>query len=204
MKIFEKCVKTRLLNHCHPYIAPCQHGFLPNKSIISNLVNFTSYISTELYDTKEVHAIYTDLSKAFDRVNPKILIKKLEYYGIRESLLHWFSDYLYGRASFIVHNGSASESFVPLRGVPQGSILGPLLFLIFINDLPAHIQCEILLFADDAKIFRKIHDQGDCIALQNDLNSLEVWCNANNIVLNVDKCASVMFSRKKNPQHSHT
>lgn len=199
MKLFDKCIKSRLLNHCLSIIVPCQHGFVPKKSTISNFINFTSFISTELDDSKEVHAIYTDFSKAFNRINPILLIKKLEHYGIRGSLLLWFKDYLSDRVSFVVHNDSVSDPFVPLRGLPQGSILGPLLFLLFINDLPAHILSETLLFADDAKIFRKIHNQDDCLALQNDINRLATWCDANNIALNVDKCASVFFSRKKTP-----
>lgn len=196
MKSFERLLHTRLSAWFSPFLSKAQHGFTAKRSTTTNLARFTSFIAEELDNSNDVHAIYTDFSKAFDRVNPNILIAKLERFGVRGSLLDWFKDYLTDRSSYVAFNGSNSSQFVPVRGVPQGSILGPLLFLIFINDLPNYIHSDILLFADDAKIFRKISSLDDCTTLQTDLDRLSLWCSMNQLDLNVSKCSSVCFSRK--------
>ena len=142
-KIFEKVVYRRVFNQVKSEIDINQHGFFANRSVESNLLEYTHFIATALDESTEVHAIYTDFRKAFDRVNHRILCKKLYAIGIRGKLLEWFGSYLKNRRQYVAFCGSKSESFSPSNSVPQGSILGPLLFLIFINDLGINFFFQI-------------------------------------------------------------
>lgn len=126
-----------------------------------------------------------------------ILIKKLDVYGIKGNLLRWFASYLSNRTQYVSFNGYKSHLIIPASGVPQGSILGPLLFVLFINDLGSGLSSYYLLYADDLKIFRKISDANDCRILQTDLNRIVEWCNANCLHLNIEKCNMISFTRKR-------
>ena len=123
---------------------------------------------------EEVDAIYLDLSKAFDMVPHNLLIMKLESYGISGSILLWFCSYLSGRQQRVVIEGHSSDWLPVISGVPQGSILGPLLFLVYINDTPSYIHQDssIALYADDSKLFHPIQYPNDSNLLQKDLDSL--------------------------------
>lgn len=147
----------------------------------------------------ETHAIYTDFAKAFDSVDFSILLGKLKSYGIDGKLLDWFETYLSNRHLRVVFNGSFSAPFTPHSGVPQGSVLGPLLFNIFINDLGKQLKNSYLLFADDLKIYNKIQSLNDVIELQNDLNRLSLWCKQNKLHLNISKCKFISFTVNRNP-----
>lgn len=195
--IFEKAIHKLMLPLLEDKICPQQHGFASNKSTGSNLIEYTSYISEALDRNYEVHSIYTDFSKAFDTVDHCILLKKLQNIGINSKLLKWFQSYLSNRSLSVTFNGSISYNFTPTSGVPQGSVLGPILFNIFINDLNSSIQCKTLLYADDTKIFTKITSQEDIFSLQNDINKLQLWCINNKLKLNIDKCQYIVFSNKK-------
>ena len=144
--------------------------------------------------------IFLDFSKAFDSVYHNMLIHKLHKLGFSGKLLLWISDYLKDRSQRVVLDGVSSE-FVPVTyGVPQGSILGPLLFLLFINDMPDCAKHSILsLFADDAKFFLKIINVDDCERLQHDLNSLYEWSQVWKLNFNVIKCKVVSFTRNTKP-----
>lgn len=194
--IFEKIVHKQLLILLKDKISQCQHGFCKNKSTGTNLTHYINYISRALDSGLEVHAIYTDFSKAFDTVNHKILIKKLYAMGIRGRLLEWIKSYLKNRKMSVTFNGSKSDPFSPPSGVPQGSVLGPLLFNIFINDLPSKLKCNSLFFADDLKMFTKITQPIDCNNLQSDINTLNNWCNENGLLLNINKCKYIPFSNR--------
>jgi len=143
-------------------------------------------------------AIYLDLSKAFDTVDLNILMEKLEYYGIRGNELKWFESYLFGRTQHVEIEGRLSNPLKTVCGVPQGSTLGPLLFLLYINDLP---HCSDLLnfrlFADDTKIFSS-HE--DLAVIQETLNSeiskLNAWLSANRLSLNVSKTHFLIYKPK--------
>lgn len=141
--------------------------------------------------------LYTDFKKAFVRVNIRILVNKLYQFGIRGRLLAWFYSYLSNRSTKVVFNGHWSDAFCPQSGVPQGSILGPLLFLLFINDLPIRLKSENTLFADDLKIYSKINNTDDCIRLQEDIDRLSSWCALNDLELNISKCFAMNFSYKR-------
>ena len=116
-----------------------------------------------------------DFAKAFDKVPHRRLLYKLEYYGIRGSTHKWISSWLSERSQKVVLDGQASDPVPVLSGVPQESVLGPVLILIFINDLPENIRSSVRLFADDCVLYRNIKSPIDCQILQDDLNSLAQW-----------------------------
>ena len=136
-----------------------------------------------------------DLAEAFDKVPHRRLLYKLEYYGIRGSTHKWISSWLSERSQKVVLDGQASDPVWVLSGVPQGSVLGPVLFLIFINDLPENIRSSVCLFADDCVLYRNIKSPIDCQVLQDDLNSLAQWEADWQMKGNVAKCHSMRVTR---------
>ncbi|KAG6451642.1 hypothetical protein O3G_MSEX007258 [Manduca sexta] len=171
---------------------------------MTNLTSYVSDISHELDRGREVDAFYTDFTSAFDRVNYALLLKKLEYYGIQGSLLHWFRSYLAKRLNYVVANGFTSHEYSALSGVPQGSHLGPILFSVFINNIVSIIHhCKCLLFADDLKIYRTIHTPNDTKEIQDDLLRIQDWCINISMELNPSKCFHIKFTKKKSSIHSN-
>ena len=136
-----------------------------------------------------------DFAKSFDKVTHRRLLHKLEYYGIRGSTHKWINSWLSGRTQQVVLDGQASDPVPVLSGVPQGSVLGPVLFLIFINDLPDNIRSSVGLFADDCVLYRNIHSLQDCLTLQEDLTSLGQWEADWHMKFNVAKCHSMRVTR---------
>jgi retron-type reverse transcriptase len=147
-----------------------------------------------------------DMSKAFDKVHHKYLISILRnVYGISDKLLLWFESYLINRKRRVTVLGATSSARPVLSGVPQGSILGPILFLLYANDLPDVVEhSKIASIANDTKLFKKIDSTTDAISLQSDLSSLENWSTSSGLVFNQDKCKCQRVTRKKNPiKHEH-
>ena len=171
-KLFEKLVTKKINILLDNKLTVLQHGFRPGKSTSTNLVIFNDYLFTHLDKNIQVDVIYTDFAKAFDRVNHSVLLSKLHKIGIHGKLLTWIATYLSNRSYVVSTRSGSSASYVATSGVPQGSHLGPLLFNIFINDLPSIFKyCKILLYADDLKIFHLVSDSMDTVAIQTDLNS---------------------------------
>ena len=172
---------------------------MPCRSTTTNLAVYSEIITKCLDNKSQLHSIYTDFSRAFDVVPHNLLLTKMErQFGISSNLLSWFKSYLTNRYQRVVLNGYTTDWVSVTSGVPQGSILGPTLFLMYINDLPdvlSHSKC--LLFADDAKIFKNIQSVDDCHLLQNDIMGLTQWCCTWRISLNLDKCYFVNFSLLK-------
>ena len=139
--------------------------------------------------------VFKDLQKAFDTVNHSILLKKLEHYGIRRVALDWFSSYLSERKQYVLINGHSSEKLAISCGVPQGSVLGPLLFLIYISDLPnVSRYLSFFLFADDTNIYFKHCDLIQLQKIMNqELKKVRKWLDANRLSLNIDKTNLVVF-----------
>src|SRR5436190_17300219 len=160
---------------------------------------FTHTVSSDLDAKWQVDSIYTDFAKAFDRIDHGILINKLQSFSFSDPLISLLSSYLYQRKLFVQHNGHSSFNFLASSGVPQGLNLGPLLFLLFINDITNIIKCDKLLFADDLKIFHPISSACDCELLQEDLNRISQWCTLNNLNLNLNKCHVMSYTRKLSP-----
>ena len=134
-------------------------------------------------------------AKAFDKVSHRRLLHKLEYYGIRGSTHKWINSWLSGRTQQVVLDGQASDPVPVLSGVPQGSVLGPVLFLLFINDLLDNIRSSIRLFANDCVLYRNIHSLQDCLTLQEELTSLGLWEADWQMKFNVAKCHSMRVTR---------
>lgn len=145
----------------------------------------------------QTDSIFLDFSKAFDRVAHCRLFSKLSSLGLDSASLSWILNFLSFRQQFTEINNCASFLVDVPSGVPQGSVLGPLLFLIYINDLPNNVSLSIRLFADDCIVYRKISSPDDHVILQNDINLISMWCSKWQVVLNSVKCKLVSFSRKK-------
>ena len=136
-------------------------------------------------------AIYLDFSKAFDSVPHQRLLNKLRTYGINGNILSWCESFLTGRRQRVVINSVASDWSDVLSGVPQGSVLGPLLFLLFINDMPDVVHNVIALFADDAKLFSSIRSDSDMLRLRHDIYNLTEWSDKWQLQFNIGKCKSL-------------
>ena len=198
-KLFEQIVTEKLTAKILCSITSKQHGFMKRKSTVTNLSVFTSYLRTEMGKKRQIDAIYTDFQKAFDRVDHKLLIFKLNKMGIQGSILKWISSYLNDRTQTVKFNNVYSDLIKVTSGVPQGSHLGPLLFNIFINDLSYLLtDCEFLFYADDLKMFKSIADSNDTFCIQTSINILNSWCLANGMKLNVKKCNLITFARHNN------
>lgn len=166
---------------------------------MSNLACLSQYVIESLDNNLQVDVIYTDLSKAFDLINHDLLLVKLLRLGFSVELANLLTSYLRNRCHFVEFNGYRSNTYTNGNGVPQGSNLGPLLFLLYINDLAEELSCNRLLFADDVTIFSAITTADDCITLQNQLCLLHKWCTSKGLKLNVAKCKMVGFSRRLSP-----
>lgn len=199
-KLFEKIVYNKLVFLLKEVISPLQHGFVNGRSTTTNLVVFNNYLVNSLECGFQCDVVYTDFSKAFDRVNHSILLSKLKKIGFFSSILKWLESYLTDRTQRVQINNILSDSVNVTSGVPQGSHLGPLLFLIFINDIPDQFNnCKCLMYADDIKLYVRIKSTLDCINLQRDLKRLFEWCEVNDLHLNVSKCQCMSFYRSQLP-----
>lgn len=197
-KVFESLVCPYIQTHFKLYLCSSQHGFVGSRSTCTNLATFTEMLSDAIDCGKQVDVIYTDFSKAFDRVPHHILLSKLSAYGITGTLYDWLKSYLENRSFFVAVNGFQSGTYRSSSGVPQGSHVGPVLFIIFVNDIPYCLRfSECFMYADDLKFSRIIESENDCILLQRDVDSLVKWCNDNGMSLNVKKCFHVKYTRKK-------
>ncbi|KAK7095258.1 hypothetical protein V1264_006690 [Littorina saxatilis] len=146
-----------------------------------------------------------DFAKAFDKVNHSLLVHKLHHYGIRNSTNSWIASFLHGRSQAVVVEGSRSTNIPVKSGVPQGSVLGPCLFLIYINDLAARVSSTTRLFADDTIVYRLIAAASDHAALQSDLQRLEEWESQWDMTFHPDKCSVLTVSKKKKTSaHQYT
>ena len=157
---------------------------------------FSQYVGQALVNRLQVDALYTDFSKAFDRVDHNIFLKKIDAMGFNHNLTLFFDSYLRDRVQYVEVRGHQSYKFHATSGAPQGSNLAPLIFSIFINDICKNISSNVLLFADDLKIFKIVRCMDDCLALQEDLTLVERWCVVNNLPLNIGKCFSAKFSNR--------
>ena len=147
----------------------------------------------------QTDVLFLDFAKAFDSVDHTILLKKLRSYGISGNMYNWFTDYLRGCTQRVVVDGATSEWSQVTCGVPQGSILGPMLFLLFINDLPDIIppSTSTCLYADDTKLYKAIRSRQDCDLLQESLSLTDDWSKQSNIDFNASKCKVLTISRRK-------
>ena len=200
-KVLERCVFNCLYDHINNLITPLQHGFLRNRSCVTQLLSVLHTIGQNLDKNIQMDVIYFDFAKAFDTVNHNVLLPKLKTYGVSGQLLTWFANYLSGWLQRVVIDGATSQWAPVTSGFPQGSLLGPLLFLIFINDLPDAAIGDVFtsLYADDTKIYRNINTIDDCMSMQKTLTNMHTWTRHNNIRFNASKCKALTITRKKSP-----
>jgi hypothetical protein len=200
-KVFEKIVFKYLYNYfrTHFLISVWQSGFLPGSSTITQLVELHDQFCKAMNSGKEIRVVFLDISKAFDRVWHKGLLLKLRSCGITGRLLDWLKDYLTDRQQRVIINGEHSEWGNINAGVPQGSVLGPLLFLIFINDITHVIEkCKIRLFADDTCLVIEIDDPTvQAIELNNDLEKLREWAELWHVTFSPPKSEELLISNKR-------
>jgi hypothetical protein len=142
----------------------------------------------DVHKGSHIHAIFLDWQKAFDKVPHDRLISKLKHFGVDGTLLQWLNSFLVGRTQYVVYQGARSEPCAVASGAIQGSVLGPLLFNIFMIDLPKCVTSPIVRYADDSTLYRIIRSQDDIIVLQQDLDTIAAWCHNNGMSLNESKC----------------
>ena len=199
-KIMEKLVFKRVFDHVSPHITTNQSGFLPHHSTITQLLEIYHILLEALDKRKEIVICFLDISKAFDRVSHRALINKLRKFNIDGDLLEWFINYLSNRKQRVTIDGVSSDWKDVLAGVPQGSILGPLLFLIFINDVTENINSIIRLFADDTSLLLPSIDLStDLDVLQRDLDKIHQWAQKWAVNFNSDKTKTLLISRRSSP-----
>ena len=199
-KIIERALYDRIMNFADEYslFTDLQFGFRKGISTVDSLIHLTESVYNSL-DLKKHHlSVLLDLKKAFDTVQHGILLDKLEYYGIRSKALLLIKSYLSNRPQYIQVNNNVSTQQILNSSVPQGSIVGPLFFLFFINDLVSmSTNCEIQLFADDA-IVSSSNSNYDLLSedVNSDLQIVSGWMLSNRLTLNTDKCNYIIFSNR--------
>ena len=199
-KVLEKVVYLSLLRHVTPAISPEQHGFVPGRSCATNLATLLSAAYNSIDEQCQTDCVYTDFSAAFQSVNHRLLIHKLKTsYHISGSALSWLTSYLNNRQQRVVVNGKCSDWCCVTSGTPEGGVISALCFALFINDLSVGMSSRVLLFADDAKIYRKIACPNDATSLQGDLERLHQWSKTWHLRLNPSKCKTFRMTLKTKP-----
>ena len=200
-KVMEHIIVSNIWKHLHKHdiILHFQHGFQSGLSCESQLIETVLDWMTALDNKTQTDAILLDFAKAFDKVPHKRLLSKLSSYGITSNTHNWITSFLSNRKQRVSVNGALSDITYVTSGVPQGSVLGPLLFLLYINDINENIQSSIRLFADDSIIYRKINSNIDHQILQTDLIQLEKWSDKWQMQFNISKCVHLPITNKTKP-----
>ena len=199
-KVFEKIVCEQILCHVQPAVSGRQHGFISGRDCSTNLTALLREAYHAVDRQEQLDVIYTDFSKAFDRVNHDFLLHKLSSYHFHPDVLVLLRSYLTCRKHRVVVDSHCSNWNTVPSGVPQGSILGPILFALFVNDIPQCISnSKCLLFADDLKVFYKVSSPADTSLLQDDLHRIMSWSSMWRLYFNFSKCSVLSLSLKKKP-----
>jgi hypothetical protein len=197
-KILESIMKDRVQQHldrCN-LIKDSQHGFRKQRSCLTNLLEFLQFTRNSVDSAEAVDVIYLDFQEAFDKIPHKRLMMKIEAYGVNGNISRWIKNWLDNREQRVVLNQSNSKWRTVLSGVPQGSVLGPLLFILFINDIDCCVVNKLSKFADDTKVYSTVSDQEHIEQLQIDLQNLFKWSQDWQMLFNTNKCKVMHFGRK--------
>ena len=204
-KLMEHILVSNIMDHLEENNILCaqQHGFRKKLSCETQLLEFMEELSENLEkgNRTQTDVIVMDFAKAFDRVNHSLLVHKLNHFGIRNSTNQWISAFLHGRSQTVVVEGAKSNPIPVRSGVPQGSVLGPCLFLIYINDLSSRVSSLTRLFADDTILYRFVAAATDHNILQDDLKKLELWESEWDMSFHPDKCSVILVTKKKEATH---
>ena len=208
-KVMEHIITSSIMRHADNtnWLVEEQHGFRAGRSCETQLVELLSDIGGSMDSGIQTDAIVLDFSKAFDKVNHRLLVRKLDSAGVDPSVCRWIESFLRDRTQKVIIDGEESEEVMVTSGVPQGSVIGPALFLYYINDLPQRVKSKVRLFADDTIIYADSRDQNQ---LQEDLLALEKWEHEWCMEFHPKKCHLISFTRKKEPMntsymlHGHT
>jgi len=177
-----------------------QYGFRPHRSCALQLLHVMEDWTKFIEGSESWDSIYLDLAKAFDKVAHRRLIRKVSAYGIKGNVLAWIENFLSQRRQCVSIKGSTSSWISVESGVPQGSVLGPVLFIIYVNDITDSVSCISKIFADDTKLYAPVTDSG---RLQEDLDSLSEWAQKWELAFNVDKCKVIHYGNN-NPNQQYT
>lgn len=199
-KLFEIIVSGYVLQRTKSYISDDQHGFMPGRSVSTNLLQFTSMCIRQFEAKAQIDVVYTDLKAAFDKIDHRILLCKLSRLGFSTQLVSWLHSYLSDRTLRVSVDSCISHPFSNLSGVPQGSNFGPLLFTLFFNDAALILGdgCK-LIYADDLKLYAVVRSVEDCKRLQDLLDKFVSWCRRNKLIISIDKCNVITFHRIQKP-----
>jgi hypothetical protein len=209
-KILESILKEEIMNHLldNKLIRDSQHGFMPGKSCATNLVLFMDKVTKAVDEGKAVDIFYLDFAKAFDKVPRQRLVKKLRAKGVEEKTVTWIENWLSGRTQRVCIKGEQSDSCPVESGVPQGTVLGPTLFTVYIDDLDLEVLKRMLSvwmvkFADDTKGGKIIENDSDREELQMTLDLMCDWADTWGMSFNISKC-KIMHVGKNNPCYEYT
>ena len=204
IKVFEKVIRKNIVKfmEAHNLFNPGQHGFRMSRSCLSQLLNHYDHILYLLEMGHNVDVIYLDFAKAFDKVDFTVTLKKIKQLGIHGNVGRWIHSFLTRRTQTVLVNGSRSDPREVESGVPQGSVLGPLLFLILIGDIDQGLVAAFLSsFADDTRVGYPVDGVDDAHILQQDLNAVYLWTDKNNMELNGDKFEHVHYACSRRDEY---
>ena len=202
VKVFEHIIHQHLVSalESHHLLSPSQSGFRTKRSTVTLLTEAVNDWSLCLEQRSTIHCLLLDFAKAFDSVPHERLLLKLSSLGIHGDVLQWLRYFLTKRKQRVVINGVFSDWASVTSGVPQGTVLGPLLFLLYVNDLDCIIKhSTIRLFADDVLLYASANTMEECSSLQDDLTAVHHWANCWQLKLNPDKCEALAITNKRNP-----
>ena len=206
-QVLEHIIVSQMRDHMdqHKILVDCQHGFRSRHSCESQLIITVHDLASSLNQKYQTYMAILDFSKAFDRVPHTRLKAKLEHYGVRGNTLKWISSFLDGRTQKVMVDGSISNECHVLSGVPQGSVHGPTLFLLYINNITHQLDSRVRLFADDCLIYREIKSPDDHRILQQDLDRLTEWSHQWHMSFNTAKCyvRRISLTTKKISRHDY-
>ncbi|KAL8621234.1 hypothetical protein ACOMHN_018535 [Nucella lapillus] len=211
-KVLEHIIVHATMSHLehNKILCPQQHGFRKQRSCETQLIELADELISNMASGQRTDILVLDFAKAFDKVNHSLLSHKLHRYGVRGKINKWIANFLAKRRQAVVVEGAQSDLIDVKSGVPQGSVLGPCLFLVFINDLPDKLTSKTRMFANDTAIYRTIASQKDHDDLQGDIERLQVWEQQWEMAFNPGKCSTIKVTRCKSTisdkyqMHGHT
>ena len=204
-KVMETLVRKQIMIHLqiNNLLSQQQHGFVTGKSCMTNLIETIDDWTQALEEDSSLDAIYMDFKKAFDTVPHQRLLRKIQATGIQGQTLKWIEAFLENRTQKVVVNGAKSSPAEVTSGIPQGSVLGPTLFVIYINDLPQNLNNKVQLFADDTKLYGKSNTSQEQDLIQQDLNTLQEWSEKWLLAFHPDKCHTIKIGKTKSYAKYH-